>query len=225
MTVARGLSGVLRRAAVRVAPLRPPRRSADHELRQHPRHHRPHAGRPAAPHRAEARRRCTPRSNRSIPAARSRIVSRSRSSSTPKRKGLLKPGDTVVEATSGNTGVALAMVCAARGYKFVATMADTFSIERRKLMRAYGAKVILTPAAERGSGMVRRAEELAKQHGWFLARQFTESRPTPPITARRPPRKSCATSPAIASIISSPAGAPAARSPASAKCCAWRGRK
>jgi cysteine synthase A len=88
------------------------------------------------------------------------------------RKGLLKPGDTVVEATSGNTGVALAMVCAARGYKFVALMADSFSIERRKLMRAYGAKVILTPAAERGTGMVRRAEELAKKHGWFLARQF-----------------------------------------------------
>jgi len=88
------------------------------------------------------------------------------------QKGLLKPGDTVVEATSGNTGVALAMVCAARGYKFVATMAETFSIERRKLMRAYGAKVILTPAAERGSGMVRKAEELAKKHGWFLARQF-----------------------------------------------------
>ena len=87
-------------------------------------------------------------------------------------KGLLKPGDTIVEATSGNTGVALAMVAAARGYKFVATMAETFSIERRKLMRAYGAKVILTPAAERGSGMVRRAEELARQHGWFLASQF-----------------------------------------------------
>ena len=88
-------------------------------------------------------------------------------------KGLLKPGDTIVEATSGNTGVALAMVAAARGYKFVATMAETFSIERRKLMRAYGAKVILTPAAERGTGMVRRAEELARQHGWFLASQFT----------------------------------------------------
>lgn len=88
-------------------------------------------------------------------------------------KGLLKPGDTVVEATSGNTGVALAMVCAARGYKFVAVMTETFSIERRKLMRAYGAKVILTPAAERGSGMVRRAEALAAEHGWFLARQFT----------------------------------------------------
>jgi len=87
-------------------------------------------------------------------------------------KGLLKAGDTVIEATSGNTGVALAMVCAARGYKFVAVMADSFSIERRKLMRAYGAKVILSPAAERGSGMVRRAEALAKQHGWFLARQF-----------------------------------------------------
>ena len=88
------------------------------------------------------------------------------------QKGLLKPGDTIVEATSGNTGVALAMVAAARGYKFVATMADSFSIERRKLMRAYGAKVILTPAAERGSGMVRRARELSERHGWFLANQF-----------------------------------------------------
>ena len=87
-------------------------------------------------------------------------------------KGLLKPGDTIVEATSGNTGVALAAVAAARGYKFVATMVETFSIERRKLIRAYGGKVILTPAAERGTGMVRRAEELAKKHGWFLARQF-----------------------------------------------------
>ena len=88
------------------------------------------------------------------------------------QKGLLKPGDTIVEATSGNTGVALAMVAAARGYKFVATMVETFSIERRKLMRAYGAKVILTPAAERGSGMVRRARELSERHGWFLANQF-----------------------------------------------------
>ncbi len=88
------------------------------------------------------------------------------------RRGLLNPGDTIVEATSGNTGVALAMVAAARGYRFVATMVETFSIERRKLMRAYGAKVILTPAAERGSGMVRRAKELADRHGWFLASQF-----------------------------------------------------
>ena len=88
------------------------------------------------------------------------------------QKGLLKPGQTIVEATSGNTGVALAMVAAARGYPFVAVMTETFSVERRKLMRAYGAKVILTPAAERGTGMVRKAEELAKRHGWFLARQF-----------------------------------------------------
>jgi cysteine synthase A len=88
------------------------------------------------------------------------------------RKGLLRPGQTIVEATSGNTGVALAMVAAARGYPFVAIMTETFSIERRKLMRAYGAKVILTPAAERGSGMVRKARELAAKHGWFLARQF-----------------------------------------------------
>jgi cysteine synthase A len=88
------------------------------------------------------------------------------------RKGLLRPGQTIVEATSGNTGVALAMVAAARGYPFVAIMTETFSVERRKLMRAYGAKVILTPAAERGSGMVRKAKELAAKHGWFLARQF-----------------------------------------------------
>ena len=87
-------------------------------------------------------------------------------------RGLLKPGDTVVEATSGNTGVALAMVCAALGYKFVAVMTETFSVERRKLMRAYGAKVILTPAAERGTGMVRKAAELAEERGWFLANQF-----------------------------------------------------
>ena len=88
------------------------------------------------------------------------------------RKGLLKPGQTIVEATSGNTGVALAMVAAARGYPFVAIMTETFSVERRKLMRAYGAKVVLTPAAERGTGMVRKAKELADKHGWFLARQF-----------------------------------------------------
>jgi len=88
------------------------------------------------------------------------------------RRGELQPGQTVVEATSGNTGIALAMVCAARGHPFVAVMVETFSIERRKLMRALGAKVILTPAAERGSGMVRKAKELADRHGWFLARQF-----------------------------------------------------
>jgi cysteine synthase len=88
------------------------------------------------------------------------------------RRGELKPGQTVVEATSGNTGIALAMVCAAKGYPFVALMVETFSVERRKIMRMFGAKVILTPAAERGTGMVRKAAELAKKHGWFLARQF-----------------------------------------------------
>ena len=88
------------------------------------------------------------------------------------RRGTLEPGQTVVEATSGNTGIALAMVCAAKGYPFVAVMAESFSVERRKIMRMLGAKVILTPAAERGSGMVRKAEELSRKHGWFLARQF-----------------------------------------------------
>src|SRR6202790_3004925 len=88
------------------------------------------------------------------------------------RRGTLKPGQTVVEATSGNTGIALAMVCAAKGYPFVAVMVETFSVERRKIMRMLGAKVILTPAAERGTGMVRKAAELAAKHGWFLARQF-----------------------------------------------------
>jgi len=88
------------------------------------------------------------------------------------KSGALKPGQTVVEATSGNTGIALAMVCGARGYPFVAIMAEPFSVERRKIMRMLGAKVILTPAAERGSGMVRKAQELASKHGWFLARQF-----------------------------------------------------
>ena len=78
------------------------------------------------------------------------------------RRGVLKPGQTVVEATSGNTGIALAMVCAAKGYPFVATMVETFSVERRKIMRALGAKVILTPAAERGTGMVRLAAEIGR---------------------------------------------------------------
>ena len=88
------------------------------------------------------------------------------------KRGVLTPGQTVVEATSGNTGVALAAVCAARGYPFVAVMTETFSIERRKLIRAYGGKVLLTPAAQRGTGMVRKAAELAQKHGWFLANQF-----------------------------------------------------
>jgi cysteine synthase A len=88
------------------------------------------------------------------------------------RRGNLSPGQTVVEATSGNTGIALAMVCAVKGYPFVSVMADSFSIERRKLMRALGAKLVLTPAAERGTGMVRVAEALANKNGWFLTEQF-----------------------------------------------------
>lgn len=88
------------------------------------------------------------------------------------RTGRLKPGQTVVEATSGNTGIALAMVCAVKGYPLVVTMAESFSVERRRLMRFLGAKVVLTPASEKGSGMYRKAEELAEKHGWFLARQF-----------------------------------------------------
>jgi cysteine synthase A len=88
------------------------------------------------------------------------------------RRGALKPGQTVVEPTSGNTGIALAMVCAAKGYPFVAVLADSFSVERRKLMKGLGARVVLTPAAERGSGMVRKAEELAKENGWFMPQQF-----------------------------------------------------
>jgi cysteine synthase A len=88
------------------------------------------------------------------------------------RSGLLKPGQTVIEATSGNTGIGLAMVCAQKGYPLVVTMAETFSVERRKLMRFLGAKVVLTPAAERAVGMVNKAVELAQTHGWFLTRQF-----------------------------------------------------
>ena len=88
------------------------------------------------------------------------------------KSGALKPGQTVVEATSGNTGIGLAMVCAQKGYPLVVTMAESFSVERRKLMRFLGAKVILTPAAERGTGMVKKAAELAAAHGWFLTRQF-----------------------------------------------------
>jgi len=88
------------------------------------------------------------------------------------KRGALKPGQTVIEATSGNTGIGLAMVCAQKGYPLVVTMAESFSVERRKLMRFLGAKVVITPAAERGTGMVKKAVELAETHGWFLTRQF-----------------------------------------------------
>ena len=91
------------------------------------------------------------------------------------RSGDLKPGQTVVEATSGNTGIGLAMVCAAKGYPLVVTMADSFSIERRKLMRFLGAKVVLTPRAQKGFGMYQKAKELAEANGWFLAHQFETS--------------------------------------------------
>src|SRR3954465_14253404 len=88
------------------------------------------------------------------------------------RSGALKPGQTVIEATSGNTGIGLAMVCAQKGYPLVVTMADSFSVERRKLMRMLGAKVVLTPRAAKGLGMYKKAVELANANGWFLARQF-----------------------------------------------------
>src|SRR6476660_8708890 len=88
------------------------------------------------------------------------------------KKGQLEPGQTVVEATSGNTGIGLAMVCAAKGYPLVVTMAETFSVERRKLMRFLGAKVVVTPAADRAVGMINKTIELAKTHGWFMSRQF-----------------------------------------------------
>jgi cysteine synthase A len=88
------------------------------------------------------------------------------------RSGRLKPGQTVIEATSGNTGIGLAMVCAAKGYPLVVVMSENFSVERRKLMRFLGAKVVLTPAALKGSGMLAKAVELAETHGWFLCRQF-----------------------------------------------------
>src|SRR5215470_16341084 len=88
------------------------------------------------------------------------------------RSGMLRPGQTVIEATSGNTGIGLAMVCAVKGYPLVVVMAENFSIERRKMMRFLGAKVVLTPAALRGTGMLAKATELAQAHGWFLCRQF-----------------------------------------------------
>jgi cysteine synthase A len=99
------------------------------------------------------------------------------------KSGALKPGQTVIEATSGNTGIGLAMVCAAKGYPLVITMAESFSVERRKLMRFLGAKVVLTPASMRAVGMVKMAEDLAKRNGWFLARQF-ENEANPDMHSR-----------------------------------------
>src|SRR6266542_2762867 len=104
------------------------------------------------------------------------------------RTGKLKPGQTVIEATSGNTGIGLAMVCAQKGYPLVVTMAEPFSVERRKLMRFLGAKVVITPAAERGMGMVKKAVELAETHGWFLTRQF-ENEANPDMHSRTTARE------------------------------------
>ncbi len=104
------------------------------------------------------------------------------------RSGKLRPGQTVIEATSGNTGIGLAMVCAQKGYPLVVTMAETFSVERRKLMRFLGAKVVLTPAADRGIGMVNKANELAAAHGWFLTRQF-ENEANPDMHSRTTARE------------------------------------
>src|SRR6202030_3993922 len=104
------------------------------------------------------------------------------------RTGKLKPGQTVIEATSGNTGIGLAMVCAQKGYPLVVTMAETFSVERRKLMRFLGAKVVITPAAERGMGMVKKAQELAQTHGWFMTRQF-ENEANPDMHSRTTARE------------------------------------
>src|SRR5438105_197099 len=104
------------------------------------------------------------------------------------KSGELKPGQTVIEATSGNTGIGLAMVCAAKGYPLVVTMAEPFSVERRKLMRFLGAKVVITPAAERGFGMVMKAVELAQTHGWFLTRQF-ENEANPDMHSRTTARE------------------------------------
>src|SRR5262245_26056394 len=99
------------------------------------------------------------------------------------RTGRLRPGQTVIEATSGNTGIGLAMVCAAKGYPLVVTMAENFSVERRKLMRFFGARVVLTPAALKGTGMLAKAVELAETHGWFLCRQF-ENEANPDMHSR-----------------------------------------
>src|SRR6187402_2851906 len=104
------------------------------------------------------------------------------------KSGELKPGQTVIEATSGNTGIGLAMVCAAKGYPLVVTMAEPFSVERRKLMRFLGAKVVITPASERGFGMVMKAVELAQTHGWFLTRQF-ENEANPDMHSRTTARE------------------------------------
>src|SRR6202008_1420305 len=104
------------------------------------------------------------------------------------KSGELKPGQTFIEAPSGNTGIGLAMVCAAKGYPLVVTMAEPFSVERRKLMRFLGAKVIVTPAAQRAAGMINKTIDLAKAHGWFMTRQF-ENQANPDYHSRTTARE------------------------------------
>ena len=141
------------------------------QIRQHPRDRRQHPGRQGR--QARAGRHRPLRQDRSVQPARVRQgPPRARRHRGRRATGDLKPGQTVIEATSGNTGIGLAMVCAQKGYPLVVTMAESFSVERRKLMRFLGAKVILTPAPAGGTGMVNKAVELAKTHGWFLTRQF-----------------------------------------------------
>ena len=125
------------------------------------------------------------------------------------RTGKLKPGQTVIEATSGNTGIGLAMVCAQKGYPLVVTMAETFSVERRKLMRFLGAKVIITPASARAVGMVEKTIELAEKHGWFFTRQF-ENEANADMHSRTTAQEILATSRASGSTTGSRASAPAA---------------
>jgi len=140
------------------------------------------------------------------------------------RSGELKPGQTVIEATSGNTGIGLAMVCARRGYPLVIVMAENFSVERRKMLRFLGAKVVLTPASEMGTGMLNKAIELAETHGWYLCRQFEneanaslKTRPMPRCTPAPRHRRFWPISTANHWTTSSPASVPVAR------CWGWPG--
>jgi cysteine synthase A len=127
------------------------------------------------------------------------------------RRGELRRGQTIVEATSGNTGIGLAMVCAQKGYPLVVTMAESFSLERRKLLRFLGAKVVLTPAAEKGTGMLNKAIELAEEHGWYLCRQFENSASR--AASRRPIRASGSLRPSPTTRRCSAAASPSPATP------------
>ena len=198
-------------------------RGQRNEIRQHSGHHRQHAGGQDQPARAEGINLYVKiEAFNPLGSVKDRLALGVIEAA--ESDGSLKPGQTVVEATSGNTGIGLAMVCAAKGYPLVLTMAESFSVERRKLMRFLGAKVVLTPAAERASGMVRKCNELAAANGWFLTRQFENEANPDDARADHGAAKSSTTSRASSSITGSPASAPAARSRASAACCARSGR-